>query len=114
MFVERYTIWYDKAVKNLQCTKGVEASELLNRFQRLKLREGLLGARVHAETLHRIISGFLKERKNLRWVKKLEDDCERWGRLFEATIRASQVDCDEVIEALANNEIDIDLAVGLI
>ena len=112
--VEKYKTWFQKEVKTLECSKGNEGNLLLNRFQSLELlNEDVLGVHTHILTLHRIVSEFLEERQNLRWLQKLAWECEHWKKLFEATARTTKVEENDVIRALVEDEIDMDLAIGL-
>ena len=109
----RYNAWYVKLSKNLHCSKGQGGAVLSSRVELLKLKEGLLGGREHSRILKSIVTDFSEDRKNLRWVQKLMNECERWDKTFEATLRVTSIPEKDVLEALVEGSIDIDLAVGL-
>ena len=114
LFVTKYSDWLQKMDKTLICSKGSEGNVLLSRFQSLTLREDLLGARFHAHKLLGVVSNFSEGKQNLRWLAKLERDCQQWVEVFESLVRASMIETDEVLQALLNEEIDIDFATSLV
>lgn len=112
--VDRYKLWYSKTEKNLKCSKGNEGDEILVRLGSLTLRENVLGCLNHSKVLHKHVSEFSEEKGDLRWLRKLVCECERWVQLFECTSRISELEPDDVIQALVESEIDIDFAISLV
>jgi len=113
MFVDKYKSWVEKVVKNLQCSKGEESKALLDRFCRLELREDMLGALHHVRVLHRIATEYSCERKNLRWLERLVEKCDKWEKLFVSAVHVTKIDEDVIAEALIKDEIADEFAIGL-
>lgn len=113
MYIERYKAWVNKMTVNLEKSKGAEGHLLRSRFQCLELREDLIGCLYHSTTLHSLIEEFGLERHNLRWVERLQVDCERWHHLFECSVRLSKLERDVIIQALVESNIDVEFAINL-
>ena len=111
--IDKYRVWVEKVVKNLQCSKGQEGNILLSRFQKLQLREDTMGALYHASKLCKVIGRFSDEKRTLKWSQKLERDCQMWKSLFASSIKAVEVDQEAVLNALVESEIDVEEAVSL-
>lgn len=110
----RYMLWFDKMQKNLSCTKGAAAKELLLRFNGLTLVDDLIGYRQHSRTLARVVEEYSNEKPKLHWLQKLARDCTRWVTVFESTVSIKGLDTNTVVQALESDRLEIDEALGLI
>ena len=113
LYVESYKDWHKKTIKSILCSRQPERLDLLHRFENLELRETLLGVRQHASKLLAILKEYQNERKNLRWLEKLTSDCERQVNQVESVLKLEKQQEFEIVRAVAKDEIDIELAIGL-
>lgn len=111
---QRYKTWFEKQAKNLACTKGQPAKELLSSLDSLTLTDDVLVYRSHAMRVSSIVENQLAKDSNLRWLQSLAKTTGSWKKLFDSIISIEGVTPDEVAYALVSKRMELDEALELI